>query len=125
VWFGDQWNWIRERRAAVARNEYPELSCVLTEDDDSLFELPRPKPFVLWLFRQPTYSRVFVIVEPRRWQVIDVDQVQELRRIMTLFPEANVLLHPKAMLTVRPLPNLPTPPPPVQDVENDPFNPAE
>lgn len=123
VWFGYQWNWIRERRTAVARRDYPELSVVLTEEDDGLYELARPKPFVLWLFRQPTYARVYVNFEPRS-SVVDAQQVDELRRLMKLFPEAQVALDYNAGLTLRPQPNLPilpTQPPP--DPAGDPFNP--
>jgi hypothetical protein len=126
VWIGYQCNWIRERRAAAMRTESPELHCVPTDEDEGLYTLPRPRPFVLWLFRQPTYASVSVLFEQRPGGVLDAEQLQEFRRLIALFPEAEVSLSGPGGMTVRPDP-FPTPfdPAPADDAEDDPFKPAE
>jgi len=123
LWFGYQWNWIRERREAIARTDFPEISAILPDDDDP-HTLARPKPFVLWLFRQPSYAYIYVNFEPRS-RIVDAKQINDFKHIMAIFPEAQVFLHAKSGLTFRPLPNAPLPPPASQesdeDSQDDPF----
>jgi hypothetical protein len=130
VWLGWELNWIRQRRAMISQSDSdPGISAVLTEEADYYWELPRPKPFVLWLFRQPTYADLNVEFEPRGvdWRLTD-EQDQEFRRLTKLFPEAHVQLNVHCGLSFRALDSGGSAPTQNPDALNpvpkdDPFNP--
>ena len=89
-----------------------------------MWQLPRPKPFALWLLGEPTYAHLYLNFQGNSdsWRLTP-GQDQEFRRLMKLFPEATVQLHVQSGLRFLPLPSDDDPSAVSVDVGDDPFRP--
>ena len=84
-WLGYELNWIRQRRS-VGEEAW------LSRSVSRRTGLPekRTAPGLLWLFGEPGYVDVIVVLGPREGGELTADEKARLARVENLFPEADV-----------------------------------